>query len=389
MFWRFQASGGKLINPEVDIELSEMKALIVSKYFYPTVGGVESNAFYVARELVKKGVEVTVLASGEKRSRESIRGIKVIRLPTWLTIGPAPISPGVFTEVLRQKFDIVNLHDPNPAQNFFAYLALIFKRRPFVVTYHSDIVPYSLSIRVMKSLYVHLFQRYFLFRSSKTIMPTSPQYIELSDILHHFRHKCSIVPNGVDLAVFKPNDIKHSGKRILFVGRLIYYKGLQHLIKAMPEILEKVRDAKLVIVGDGPLKDDWKALAKRLKVDDKIEWLGRLSDEEMLKEYQKCDVFVLPSIYKTEAFGIVLLEAMACGKPCVGTNVSGTEFVLEDSGIAVDPEDEEQLSTAIVRVLTDKKLASEMSRKGLAKVMDFDWKKIAEKVLLVYKGALK
>jgi len=366
-----------------------MKALIVSKYFYPIVGGVESNAFYVARELVKKGLDVTVLASGEKRSKENIQGIKVIRLPTWLTIGPAPISPGIFVEILRQKFDIVNLHDPNPAQNFFAYLALVFKRRPFVVTYHSDIVPYSLSIKLMKYFYVHLFQRYFLFRKAKALMPTSPQYIEISDILHHFRHKCSIVPNGVDLAVFKPKEIRHPGKRILFVGRLIYYKGIQYLIKAMPEILEKVPDARLAIVGEGPLKGEWKALAKRLKVDDKIEWLGRLSDEEMLKEYQKCDVFALPSIYKTEAFGIVLLEAMACGKPCVGTNVSGTEFVLEDSGIAVDPEDEEQLSTAIVRVLTGKKLAAEMSKKGLMKVKNFDWGKIAETVLAVYRGALK
>ena len=108
-----------------------MKALIVSKYFYPVVGGVESNAFYVARELVKKGVDVTVLASGEKKSEERIEGIKVIRLPTWLTVGPAPISPGVFTEVLRQKFDVVNLHDPNPAQNFFVtfYINFSFGKR--------------------------------------------------------------------------------------------------------------------------------------------------------------------------------------------------------------------------------------------------------------------
>jgi len=366
-----------------------MKALIVSKYFYPIIGGVETNAFYVAKELVKRGADVTVLASGERRSEERIKGIKVVRLPTWLTIGPTPISPGVFNHILESDFDIANLHDPNPAQNFFAYLALRLRRKPFVVTYHSDIVPHSLSIKIMKFFYVNIFQRYFLLKKARAIMPTSPQYIEISDVLHHFRHKCSIVPNGVDLDVFKPKSIKHSGRRILFVGRLIYYKGLQYLIKAMPEILEKVSDAKLVIVGDGPLKEEWKALAKRLKVDDKVEWRGKLSDEEMLGEYQKCDVFVLPSIYKTEAFGIVLLEAMACGKPCIGTNVSGTEFVLEDSGIAVDPEDEEQLSTAIVRVLTDKKLASEMSRKGLAKVKEFDWKKIAEKVLSVYRGALK
>ncbi len=366
-----------------------MKALIVSKYFYPTIGGVETNAFYVAEELVKRGVDVTVLASGDRRSEEKIKGIKVVRLPTWLTIGPTPISPGVFNEVLGRDFDIANLHDPNPAQNFFAYLALRLRRKPFVVTYHSDIVPHNLSIRLMKFFYVNIFQRYFLLKKAKAIMPTSPQYIEISDVLNHFRHKCSIVPNGVDLAVFKPKSIKHSGKRILFVGRLIYYKGLQYLIKAMPEVLEKVPDAKLTIVGEGPLMGEWKELAKRLKVNDRIEWLGRLTDAGILKEYQKCDVFVLPSIYKTEAFGIVLLEAMACGKPCIGTNVSGTEYVLEDSGIAVDPQDEEQLSTAIVRVLTNKKLADEMSRKGLAKVREFDWKKIVDKVMSVYKSVLK
>ena len=363
-----------------------MKALIVSKYFYPSRGGVESNAFYVARELVKRGVEVTVLASGETRSTEKIKGIRVVRLPTWFTFGNAPISPGIFWQILGEDFDVINLHEPNPPQNFLAYLALLFKRKPVVVTYHSDIVPYSFQISLFKFFYVDIFQRYFLFRRAKRIMPTSPNYIEMSDILPHFRYKLSVVPNGVDLSVFKPKNIRHSGKRILFVGRLIYYKGLQYLIKAMPEILEKAPDAKLVIVGDGPLKSEWKALAKRLKVDRNIEWLGGMDDKGMIKEYQKCDVFVLPSIYKTEAFGIVLLEAMACGKPCVGTNISGTEYVLDDSGIAVDPEDEEQLSTAVVRVLKNRKLAAEMSRKGLAKIKDFDWPKIAEKVLYIYKG---
>jgi len=362
-----------------------MKVLIVSKYFYPVIGGIETNAFHVAKELVEKGIGVTVLASGDDYSRERIKGIHVIRLPTRLRIGPTPISPDVFTEILGQEFDIANLHEPNPSQNFFAYLALRLKRKPYVVTYHSDIEPHTLSIKLMKFFYVNIFQRFFLLRKARKIMPTSPQYIELSDILHHFRHKCEIVPNGVDLSFFKPGK-KTQGKKILFVGRLIYYKGLQYLIKAMPEILEEVPGARLAIVGDGSLKTEWKALAKRLQVDNKITWLGQLSDNDMLKEYQKCDVFVLPSIYKTEAFGIVLLEAMACGKPCVGTNVSGTEFVLEGSGIAVDPCDEEQLATAIVRVLKDRKLAKDMSRKSLSKIKDFNWPKIANKVLKIYKG---
>jgi rhamnosyl/mannosyltransferase len=365
-----------------------MRILIVSKYPYPAVGGIEANAFRVARELAKIGNEVTILSAGEKRSRRKVDGVTLIDLPTTFRVGVAPVSLGMFSEILAQKFDVINLHEPNPFQNFLAYFALAFKNRPYVVTYHSDIEAYSWLIKTLKFFYVNIFQRFFLLSGAKRIMPTSPQYIELSDVLHHFRNKCTIVPNGVDLAFFKPKKTAR-GSRILFVGRLIYYKGLQYLIKAMPEVLEKVPGARLAIVGDGPLRAEWQALAKRLKVDSRIEWLGRLSDREMLKQYQGCDVFVLPSIYKTEAFGIVLLEAMACGKPCIGTNVSGTEFVLSESGIAVDPCDEEQLSTAIARVLTDRKLAQEMGRKSLEKIKDFDWKKIAARVSTVYNGALK
>ena len=280
-----------------------------------------------------------------------------MRIPTWLEFGGAPISPGIFLHVLKEDFDICHLHEPNPFSNLLAHKALILKRKPWVVTYHSDIVfrkgpVYGTS----KWIYVNICQKHFILRGAKSIMPTSPQYIKISDILPHFREKCVVVPNGVDIEKHKPKNIKHKGKRIMFLGRLIYYKGLQYLIKAMPQILEKVPDAELIIVGDGPFKKEWQSLAKKLGVDKKVKWLGRVSDDEKLKQYQMCDVFVLPSIYKSEAFGIVLLEAMACGKPTIGTDVSGTVYALEDAGIVVKHSNEKALSDAVIKVLKNKKL---------------------------------
>lgn len=370
-----------------------MKVLVVSKYFYPYMGGVESVAFYVAKNLVKRGVEITVIASCAKDQKpgiETVEGIKVIRTPTTLQVGPTPLSFKTFSEVLKQDFDICHLHEPNPFQNLLAYKALLFKRKPVVITYHSDIVPHSLSIRIFKPFYL-LFQRLFLFRRAKVIMPTSPYYIPISDILPKFKKKLKVVPNGVDINKFKPSKTKKSKKekRILFVGRLIYYKGLDYLIGAMPVIQKKVPGTKLVIVGKGPLESEWKQLAKKLGINKNIEWKGKLSDKDMIKEFQNCDVFVLPSIHKTEAFGIVLLEAMACGKPVVTTDVSGTVYAAEGAGIIIKPKQEKELADAIIKILSNKKLAEKYGKYGLKKVKDFTWESASIKTEKIYNKVLK
>jgi rhamnosyl/mannosyltransferase len=362
-----------------------MKALIVSKYFYPVVGGIESVAYHVARNLVKSRVEVTVLASDEHYSSERMEGIRVLRLPTLCNIGNTPVSPGVFRKILSEDFDVCHLHEPNPFQNFLAYLALKLRRKPYVITYHSDIVAHSPAIALFKPFY-WLFQRFFLLPGAAAIMPTSPNYVGISDILPAFRRKITVVPNGVDLDQYYPGKARR-GRDVLFAGRLIYYKGLDYLLKAMPAVLKAVPDARLVIAGNGPLRQELQALAAKLGISTSVSWLGRYTDDQFRGLCQGCGVFVLPSIHKTEAFGIVLLEAMACGAPVITTDISGTEYAVRGAGIVVRPKDSGQLAEAITSVLKDQDAASSMSKKSLDKARGFEWKKIAAMVLDAYRKA--
>ena len=369
-----------------------MRVLMVSKYFYPVPGGIETNALFIARGLVKRGHHVTVVAADKGKAREEkVQGVRVIRVPVRGTPGNTPITPGVFSAVLREDFDVLHLHEPNPFMNFLAVKANFLKRKPIVVTYHSDIVSHSPAIKAFKAVYVHGYQRFLTFKLAKVIMPTSPQYIELSDILPKFKKKCFVVPNGVDLHEFRPKTVRKNKneKRVLFLGRLIYYKGLHVLIKAFERVAREVPNAKLVIAGEGKLESQLREQVKQAGLEKRVEFIAkRLTEAETLREFNKCDVFVLPSIHRTEAFGIVLLEAMACGKPIITTDVSGTKYVAENCGIVVKTGDDRELASAIVKVLKSEALRKQMGRKSLAKVKRFSWDRVAELVEKAYLKAL-
>ena len=173
---------------------------------------------------------------------------------------------------------------------------------------------------------------------------------------------------------------------ILFVGRLNYYKGLQYLIEATKEIA-----ANLVIIGEGPLKNSLRNKAKELGIEGKIFFLPFMTQEELVNFYKTCSVFVLPSIFKSEAFGLVLIEAMACGKPVISTDIgTGTSFVNQDgvTGFVVPPKDSQALAQAIKKILENKKLAQELGRNGLERVRKkFSLEKMLEKTAYVYKAS--
>jgi glycosyltransferase involved in cell wall biosynthesis len=354
-----------------------MKILAISKYFPPRYGGVESVVYYNAKNLIKKGHKVTVIAfdKGPYR-REKFEGVDVVRIPINFEFGAQPISFGLLTEVWKHDFDICNLHEPNPFANVVAYSMLALRRKPYVVTYHSDILlgggkREGIQFKLLKIAYKVL-ERLFIFRSAKRIMPTSPQYIEMSDTLPGYRDKLEVVPNGVDLSKYTPSKDWKPNHTILFVGRLIYYKGAQYLIMA----------------GDGEMREELETLAKKLGLEKHVNIIGKFRDD-VIAEFQKCGVSVLPSIHKSEAFGIVILESMACGVPVITTDISGTVYAAGNAGIIVKPKDSKALADAIVRVITNPKLAREMREKGLAHVRNFDWKKITEKTEKIYRKALE
>ena len=330
-----------------------LKVLQVYKDYYPpVVGGVEGHINLLANGLKDRGIKVEVLVSNTraKLETEDINGIRVVKVPQLGRFASAPLNPGLPSWVRRlgKDADIIHFHFPNPTGEIASLLAGAGNK--IVVTYHSDIIRQARLAR----LYSPLLNRFL--KSSDVIIATSPNYVQSSDVLRQFRDKCRVIPFGINLERFALNsDIsrkarsirrKYKGPMALFIGKFRYYKGLYVLLEAMKRV-----QGILLLVGIGPMERD---LKKQVNADDelrnKVFFLGELSDEDIVNHLHACDVFVFPSIFRSEAFGIVLLEAMACGKPLVSTELgTGTSFVNQhqETGLVVPPNDSKALAGAI------------------------------------------
>jgi rhamnosyl/mannosyltransferase len=333
-----------------------MKILHVYKdYFPPVVGGVEKHIAELCNHFKHKyDMEVLVCNHGLFTRIEDVDGIKVTKVGQLGRIQSAPLSPTFPLWLRKIKADIFHYHMPNPTCEFSHLLA----RPPgtVVATYHSDIVRQEFLLK----LYGPSLRR-FLNRVD-VIMPTSDVYADQSPFLRDFKSKCEVVPLGIDTQKFdkatsrlKSEIEKLRGvfgpEFILFVGKLRYYKGLQFLVEAMPEI-----HVPLVIIGTGPMESDLKALASNYGVSDKVRFMGEVTEDDLAAFYHACSLVVLPSIFKSEAYGLVQIEAHACGKPVVSTRLgTGVEFINMDgkTGLIVPPADSKALAGAINQLLSD------------------------------------
>jgi glycosyltransferase involved in cell wall biosynthesis len=372
-----------------------MKILQVYKDYYPPVkGGIEGHIHLISRRLAKRGLmRVSVLVSNTcfRWSREDLDGIEVTKVPQMGRISSAPISL-TFPYWLRRMgkwADLLHFHFPNPTAE--ASYLLSGLEQKVVVSYHSDIVRQA----ILGKLYSP-FQTRFLQRA-RSIFVASPNYLASSPVLHPFKNKCRIIPYGIDIDRFRiSGTTAHAVKRIrkqygdrlmLFIGRFRYYKGLDVLIKALPTI-----DGRLLIVGSGPLERQLREHVSRLGVTDKTEFLGELADEVMIQFLHACDIFVLPSNMRSEAFGIVQLEAMACGKPLLSTEIgTGTSFVNQHdvTGMVVAPNDHRALAQAADRMLDDPELRVRYGRAGFQRVRaDFEINSMVDAVADVYRVEL-
>jgi len=372
-----------------------MRIAQVTKYFYPHHGGIESHVLGVAEGLVDKDFEVKVFTSNipECRKRENLNGIEIYRSRSFFTLSNDPFAPGIFLNLLKENYDLIHLHLPDPFCSVFAFLISLIRRKPLIVTYHADIIREQWYYKILNSVY-EIFL-YFVLWGSKKIIATTPNYAQESRILRKFRDKIEVVPNFVDAERFNPDidgeDMLETynlkGKRIvLFLGRLVPYKGVKYLITAFSEVKEELRDSALVIGGDGPLKEELKRIANEIP---DIIFID-IDEEKIPQYYAICDIFVLPSVTRQEAFGISLLEAMASGKPCITTIISGMPYVVGNCGILVNPRDVESLSNAMKKLLKDKKLAKELGRRGRKRVEEeFTLERVVNKLLGIYCDILK
>ena len=369
-----------------------MKILHVYKDYYPVVGGIENHIRFICRGLLAHpGIEPTVLVTNRGRDTvvEQTEGVRVIKAGRLTTISSAPISIELFTWIHRLDADVTHLHFPYPIGEL-AYLLAGHSRR-MVITYHSDIVRQKYLLHVYKPFLFRLLAR------ADRITVSSPQYIQSSPYLRPLTNKCVVIPHGTDLSRFAKTAAvqhhvqqirsQHAPPLILFVGLLRYYKGLSYLIEAMLKL-----DARLLVVGEGPQGAEWRELTRQLSLQEKVVFLGRVSDEELVALYHACDVFVLPAIHRSESWGAVQVEAMACGKPVVCTELgTGTSFVNLNgqTGLVVPPRDSVALASALDELLTNQVLRQEMGERARKRAAsEFSYVTMAERLVQFYEEVM-
>ncbi len=368
------------------------KVLQLNKAFWPVIGGVEKVVYDLAKGL-GDFFDMSVLAVGEDGhfKREQFKNFMVYKTPRLTKIASTPISLNYTTafKLLAPQMDLLHFHLPHP----FGVLA--YARYPFtkkiLVTYHCDVVKQK-TLNILYEPMMH-----FLLKRASKIVVSNPNIINTSQVLRRYRDKCIVIPFGIDIdkMKLKPEEKlrlvdlrkRYNKPVVLFVGRLVYYKGVEYLIKAMKDV-----DAYLIIIGNGPLKTDLLKLTQNLNLTNKTTFIDHLPRSELKLYFHLCDVFVLPSIARTEAFGLVLLEAMACGKPLISTELgTGTSFINqhEVTGFVVPVANSQSLVQTINKILNNKTSTERLSSSALWRVKNiFSFKLFIENYYSFYKELL-
>ena len=338
-----------------------MRVLHVYKDYFPVLGGIENHLRTVVQALANRPeIEPAVLVtSPHAATRRSFDGpVPVTFAGRLVTVASTPLSPALIHELARDPADIIHLQFPYPVGEA-AYL-LGGRGRPLVISYQSDVVRQKQILRFYRPILWRVLRR------ADRLLATSPQYAQSSPSLQRFAGKTEIVPLGIDLTLFHPPATEQSRSpepTILFVGRFRYYKGLSVLLDA----LRLVPEGHLILCGSGPEEPDLRARAAHPDLAGRITFTGAVPEEELIRLYQQAWVFVLPSVERSEAFGQVLIEAMASGLPVISTELgTGTSYVNKagQTGLIVPPRDPVALAEALRTLLSNATLRRQFGEAG-------------------------
>ena len=376
-----------------------MKIAHVSATFPPYMAGTGNVCYHNAVELAKLGHDVTVFTSRYPDEDYTYPdSITVKRYKPWFRIGNAPFLPQLLG---LREFDIIHLHYPFFFGAEMIYLLSKLTKQKYVISYHNDVMLSGI-INPFLSIYKSTCMR-LIVKNSRKICTSSLDFgvnSELTSVMDVSNGCFAEVPIGVDADRFNPSidtiaiKSRHNllGKRvILFVGALDkahYFKGLEYLLDSFAGL--NIDGAILLIIGDGDLKDYYQDLSQKMGVLDRVIFLGKVQNEELPKYYATADLLVLPSI-KIESFGLVLLEAMACGKPVIASNLPGVRTVVDDglNGFLVEPKDCCDLITKMRYLLEEDGVKESFGRAGRKKVEEkYSWGKIGEELERLYLGLI-
>ena len=387
-----------------------MKILMLTWEYPPRiVGGIARVVHDLSHRLIKDGHEVTVVTYKDTNllEYENDKGVKVYRVDNYM------ISPNNFidwvmqlnfnlvskaTEIINEqgKFDVIHAHDW-----LVAYAAKTLKQSykiPLVSTIHATEAGRNSGIHDDIQRYINDTEWLLTYESTDVIVNSNYMKCELQRLFGLPFDKINVIPNGVNLNNFNGINRDYDFRRqyamdnekiILYLGRLVYEKGVQNLISAMPKILDRYHDAKLVIAGKGGMIDELKNQVKCLGIENKVYFTGYLDSKSVQKMYKCSDIAVFPSTY--EPFGIVALESMLSGTPTVVSDVGGLNEIIEHgvTGMKSYAGNSNSIADSVLELLFNPQLCDNISKNAKAKVKTcFNWNKIAQDTHYVYERAI-
>lgn len=370
-----------------------MKVLQLGK-FYPIRGGVEKVMYDLMLGLSSRKINCDMLCA----TTEGYEGgelvineyAKVMAVKTSVKLASTMLAPSLIFKLKRiaKIYDVIHIHHPDPMVALALWMSG-FKGK-VVLHWHSDILKQKNLLKLYQPLQNWLINR------ADVIVGTTPVYVKESPFLQQVQQKIDYIPIGVPPIVAREiliHDIKekYSDKKLIFsLGRLVEYKGYEYLIRAAKELDDSYH---IVIGGKGPLQEDLQSLIISLQVQDKVTLYGFMADEDVCAYFHACYLFCLSSIWKTEAFAIVQIEAMSCAKPVISTAIpqSGVSWVNKDgeSGLVVKPENPSLIADAIKRLGEDEEYYMHISNRSLNRYKNFFTSEtMISKTLSVYNSVL-
>ena len=388
-----------------------MKILMLTWEYPPrVVGGISKVVYDLSHKMVKEGNEVTVVTykDGDNvKYYENDKGVEVYRVDNYM------IRPNNFIDWIMQlnfnmitkaneiinkngKFDVIHAHDW-----LVAYSAKSIKESyniPLISTIHATESGRNSGIHDETQRYINDSEWMLTYESSEVIVNSNYMKNEVQRLFGLPYDKINVIPNGVNLQLFSNVNIDYDFRRqyamdnekiILYVGRLVYEKGIQNLIAAMPKILERYHDSKLIICGRGGMIDELREQVKYLGIENKVYFAGYCDSKKMQKMYKCADVAVFPSTY--EPFGIVAIESMLSGTPTIVSDVGGLNEIIEHgvTGMKSYAGNANSVADSVLALLFDPKLCFNISQNAIKKVKEnYNWSKITDSTYYVYQLAI-